>query len=292
MYAITGITGKVGGELARVLLDAGQPVRAIVRDARKGEEWAALGCEIAVAEMQDASALSYAFTGATAVFILPPPEFDPAPGYPEAQSVIGNVVEALTAARPTRALCLSTIGADAVHDNLLSQRTMMEAALRELPLPLTILRPAWFIDNAAWDVTSARETGLIHSFLQPTDKAFPMVAAKDVGRVAAELIQEDWSSIRVVELEGPSRVTPNDLADAFATVLEKPVHAVPVPRESWHELFTSQGMKNPVPRMRMLDGFNEGWIDFKDGGSKAIKGWTTPLDVIAALIADRIDVGP
>jgi len=292
MYAITGISGKVGGELARTLLTAGQPVRAIVRDAKKGEEWAALGCEIAVAEMQDAPALLHAFTGATAVFILPPPEFDPAPGYPEAQSVIDNVVEALTAARPTRALCLSTIGADAVHDNLLSQRTIMEAALRKLPLPLTILRPAWFIDNAAWDVTSARETGLIHSFLQPTDKAFPMVAAKDVGRVAAELIQEDWSSIRVVELEGPSRVKPNDLADAFATVLGKPVRAEPVPRESWHELFTSQGMKNPVPRMRMLDGFNEGWIDFKNNGSKAIKGWTNPLDVIAAMIARRIDVGP
>ena len=45
MYAITGITGKVGGELARTLLDAGQPVRAVVRDARKGEAWAARGCE-------------------------------------------------------------------------------------------------------------------------------------------------------------------------------------------------------------------------------------------------------
>ena len=53
MYAITGITGKVGGELARTLLAAGQPVRAIVRDARKGEEWAALGCELALAEMED-----------------------------------------------------------------------------------------------------------------------------------------------------------------------------------------------------------------------------------------------
>jgi uncharacterized protein YbjT (DUF2867 family) len=115
MYAITGISGKVGGELARTLLSAGQPVRAIVRDARKGEEWDALGCEIAVAEMQDAPALSHAFTGATAVFILPPPEFDPAPGYPEAQSVIDSVVEALTAARPRRALCLSTIGADDNH---------------------------------------------------------------------------------------------------------------------------------------------------------------------------------
>jgi NAD(P)H dehydrogenase (quinone) len=85
MYAITGVTGKVGGELARTLLAAGQPVRAVVRDARKGEAWAALGCELALAEMEDASALTRAFTGATAVFILPPAEFDPEPGYPEAQ---------------------------------------------------------------------------------------------------------------------------------------------------------------------------------------------------------------
>jgi len=285
MYAITGITGKVGGELARTLLAAGQPVRAVVRDARKGEEWAALGCELALATMEDAAALTDAFTGATAVFILPPPEFDPEPGYPEARAVIDSVVQALRAAKPTKVLCLSTIGADAVHDNLLSQRTMMEAALRELPLPLTILRPAWFIDNAAWDVESARKTGLIHSFLLPTDKAFPMVAAKDVGRVAAVLIQEDWTGIRVVELEGPCRVSPNDLADAFASVIGSPVRAVPVPRESWDELFRSQGVRNPKPRIRMLDGFNESWIEFQDRGSKAIKGRTNAAAVIAGLVA-------
>ena len=51
MYAVTGITGKVGGELARSLLAAGKHVRAIVRDARKGERWVALGCELALAEM-------------------------------------------------------------------------------------------------------------------------------------------------------------------------------------------------------------------------------------------------
>jgi NAD(P)H dehydrogenase (quinone) len=285
MYAITGITGKVGGELARTLLAASRPVRAIVRDAKKAKEWAALGCELALAEMEDASALTAAFTGATAVFILPPSEFDPDPAYTGAQEVIDSVVEALTAAKPAKALCLSTIGADAAHDNLLSQRTMMEAALRELPLPLTILRPAWFIDNAAWDLASARETGLIHSFLLPTDKAFPMVAAKDVGRVAADLIQEDWSGVRVVELEGPCRVTPNELADAFASVIGRPVRAVPVPRESWEELFRSQGMTNPEPRMRMLDGFNEGWIEFQDSGSKAIKGRTNAVAVVAALVA-------
>jgi NAD(P)H dehydrogenase (quinone) len=111
--------------------------------------------------------------------------------------VIDGVVEALTKARPARVLCLSTIGADAVHDNLLSQHTMMEAALRKLRLPLTILRPAWFIDNAASDMASACETGVIHTFLQPPGKAFPMVAAKDVGRVAADLIQESETGIRV-----------------------------------------------------------------------------------------------
>jgi len=34
-------------------------------------------------------------------------------------------------------------------------------------------------------------------------------------------------------------------------------------------LFRAQGMANPVPRMRMLDGFNEGWIAFK---SETVKG--------------------
>jgi uncharacterized protein YbjT (DUF2867 family) len=33
MYAVTGIAGKVGGALARTLLAANQPVRAVVRDA-------------------------------------------------------------------------------------------------------------------------------------------------------------------------------------------------------------------------------------------------------------------
>jgi uncharacterized protein YbjT (DUF2867 family) len=129
MYAITGITGKVGGELARTLLAAGQPVRAVVRDAKKGEAWAALGCEVSLAEMADASALTKAFTGATAVFILPPSAFDPKPGYPEAQADINSVVAALTAAQPKKVLCLSTIGGDAVQDNLLSQRTIMEKAV-------------------------------------------------------------------------------------------------------------------------------------------------------------------
>ena len=285
MYAITGITGKVGGAMARALLAAGQAVRAVVRDAKKGEVWAALGCEIALAEMEDKAALTKAFTGATAVFILPPSEFDPKPGYPEAQVVIDSVVAALTAAPPKRVLCLSTIGGDAVHDNLLSQRTKMERAVTALGVPLTILRPGWFIENALWDVPSARDSGVIHAFLQPADKPFPMVATQDVGRVAAELIQEDWSDTRIIELEGPRRVSPSDLASAFANAFGKPVRVETVPRDTWEALFRSQGMKNPMPRIRMLDGFNEGWIEFQGMGGKAIKGRIDVDAVIATLVA-------
>jgi len=284
MYAITGITGKVGGAMARALLAAGQPVRAVVRDAAKGRQWAALGCEVAVAAMEDAAALTQAFEGAAAVFILPPPVFDPEPGYPEAQAVIDCVVTALKAAKPAKIVCLSTIGADAVQDNLLSQRTMMETALSALPMSLTILRPAWFLDNVAWDVSAAREAGLIHSFLVPTGKALPMVAAADVGQVAAALIQQDWSGTRIVELEGPERVSLDDLAAAFAIVLGKPVRAMPVPRETWAGLFRSQGMRNPQPRMRMLDGFNEGWIAFADE-TRTIKGTISAAALVAALVA-------
>jgi hypothetical protein len=64
------------------------------------------------------------------------------------------------------------------------------------------------------------QAGLIHSVLQPMDKALPMVAAKDAGRVAAD------------------------------------------------------------------DGFNEGWIEFQDIGSHAVKGRTDAVAVIAALVAN------
>lgn len=58
-----------------------------------------------------------------------------------------------------------------------------------------------------------------------------------------------------------------------------------VPRENWEGLFRAQGMANPLPRMRMLDGFNEGWIEFRDHGRLAVKGNTPLVEVITALVA-------
>ncbi|MDB5774062.1 MAG: NmrA-like protein [Herbaspirillum sp.] len=285
MYAITGITGKVGGALAKTLLAADQPVRAVVRDAAKGQAWATLGCEVALAEMEDAASLAAAFQGADAVFILPPSEFDPMPGFPEALSVINAVRTAIVSARPGKVVCLSTIGAHATQSNLLTQRTLMEQALGGLSMPVTFLRPGWFMENAMWDVGPARNDGVIQSFLQPLDKPVPMVATADVGRVAAGLLQQHWRGARIIELDGPRRVSPNDIAACFAKILGHPVRAEAVPRETWGALFRSQGMRDPIPRIQMLDGFNEGWIKFEGSDAEVIKGRVDLEIVLRELVA-------
>jgi len=284
MYAVMGITGQVGSVIGRTLLAAKQPVRAVVRDVGKGQVWVDRGCEIALANIEDTASLTTAFRGAEGVFILVPPNFDPAPEFPEARAIAPALRTALKAARPARVVYLSTIGAQASQSNLLTQHTIIEATFSELPMPITFLRPAWFLENSSWDVGPAREQGVIPSFLQPLDKAVPMVATSDIGRVAAALIQETWSGHRVVELEGPQRVTPNEIAATFTKLLASSVRMEVVPRKSWEALFKSQGMKNPIPRIRMLDGFNEGWIEFERGEAGSQKGSESLESVLKVLI--------
>jgi uncharacterized protein YbjT (DUF2867 family) len=290
MIAVTGITGNVGSAVGQNLLSAKQPVRAVLRDARKAQPWAESGCEIAIADIGDASTLTAAFAGAQAVFVLIPPVFDPSPGFPEARATAATLKSAIEAAAPGRVVYLSTIGAQATQTNLLMQHTLVENALRELSLPITFLRPGWFMENCSWDVAPARERGVIPSFLQPLDKPVPMVATADIGQVAAELLQETWNGHRVVELEGPKRVTPNEIAATFSGLLGRSVSMELVPRETWEPLFRSQGMKNPEPRIRMLDGFNEGWIDF-EGGEAGIRRGSVALKTVLKTLIDRQKAG-
>jgi uncharacterized protein YbjT (DUF2867 family) len=288
MYAITGVTGKVGGATARALLAAGQSVRAVVRNVDKGQVWRNLGCEVALATIEDGASLSVAFQRAEAVFVLVPPNFDPSPEFSEAQEIGKALHSALAAARPKRVIYLSTIGAQAREMNLLTQHSIIEKAIGNLPIPITFLRPAWFMENCRWDVAPARETGVVPSFLQPLDKPVPMVATADIGKLAAGLLQEKWDGHRVIELEGPTRVTPNQIATILAKLLGKPVRMKVVPRESWDALFRSQGTKNPVPRIRMLDGFNESWIEFERGKPGSRKGSTSLEAVLKSVIEEEL----
>jgi len=285
MYAVTGITGQVGGGVARALLDASLSVRAVVRDAAKGVAWKKRGCEVALAEMNDAPALTAAFTRVNGAFVLLPSNFNPMPGFPEIRAIITALTTAIEAAKPPKVVCLSTIGAQATQPNLLNQLGLVEQALGALPAPVCFLRAAWFMENAAWDVAPARDLGVVPSFLQPLDKPVPMVATTDIGHLAAALLQETWTGCRVVELEGPRRITPHQIGETFTKIFGRPVRMEAVPRDTWEGLFASQGTKNPLPRAQMLDGFNAGWIEFENGEQGSRKGQTGIETVLRQLAA-------
>jgi NAD(P)H dehydrogenase (quinone) len=283
MFAITGVTGKVGGAVARSLLAQGHKIRAVVRDAGKGRSWSAQGCDVSIASVEDATSLTKAFYGVEGVFLMTPPNYDPEPGFPETHRAAAAIRQAIESSRPGKVVFLSTVGAHVAEHNLLNNSRITEDMLRTTSIPTAFLRAAWFMENAAWDVEAARK-GVIPSFLQPLDHRIPMVAAGDIARTAAELLGEAWTGVRIVELEGPRRYSANDIAAGFAVALQRPVQAEVVPHDQWETLFRSQGMKQPTPRIRMIDGFNEGWIDFESGEANSRKERTTLESVLRSLV--------
>ena len=285
MYAITGITGKVGGNVACTLLAAGLPVRAVVRDAGKGRPWVEKNCEVAIASIDDADGLTKAFSGVDGVFLMTPPDFDPEPGFPKTHEAIAAVKAAISAAQPAKVVFLSTVGAQVAEFSLLNNSKITEEGLRSASVPVAFLRAAWFMENSSWDVEAAR-AGVVRSFLQPLDHPIPMVATADIGSTAANLLRESWAGLRIVELEGPRRYSANNIAAGFAEALGRAVRMEPVPRDTWESLFRSQGMKHPLARIRMIDGFNEGWIDFEGDGTEHRSGQIQLEAVLRHLVAE------
>src|SRR5207248_11071712 len=104
-------------------------VRAVVRDAGKGQAWAGRRCEVALATIEEAVCLAAAVQGTEGVFVLVPPNFDPRPDFPEAQAIGVALRSALETARPARVVYLSMIGAQARQPTFLSQHSIIERAL-------------------------------------------------------------------------------------------------------------------------------------------------------------------
>ena len=283
MFAITGITGQVGAQVAEALLADGKRVRAIVRDADKGAPWVARGCELAVvADATDHAALAQAMWGTLGVFLMNPPNYDPEAGFPDTRRVAEAYARAVAQARPGCVVALSSVGAQVERFNLLNNAGILEATLAGTGVPSTFLRPAWFMENAQWDVAAAR-AGTIESFLQPPGRAIDMVSVRDIGRAGADLLREHWEGNRTVELRGPRPVSPDDIAAGFAAALGRSVAVLTVPRKDWEARLRAEGMRNPEARIAMLDGFNEGWLDFAKDGAEQRRGIVDATTVLATL---------
>ncbi len=288
MFTILGITGNVGGSVAKTLLDAGKKVRGIVRDKAKAAHWAKQGVELVTGDISDTESLVKAMQGCEGVFVMNPPNFAPKPGFPEAMASLSNIHAALAKASPPKAVYLSSIGAQ--HDRglgLITQSHMLEEIMGKLPIANAFIRAAWFLENYQWDVPSARESGQIDAYLEPVTHEFPMVATQDIGELAAKTLLENWKGNRVLELEGPKRYSPLDAAKAFSKILGREVNARSIPRSQWQEKFVAQGMPvdSTSARIEMVEGFNSGWIDFEGSEAEHFKGRVTIEQVIKSLIA-------
>jgi len=215
-----------------------------------------------------------------------PPYFAPSPDFREPRAVISALHAALHEAQPEGVVYLSSIGAQQTSGiGLITVLHLLEESLDTLPVPTAALRAGWFMENSAWDVAPAREQSKLYSFLQPLDHSFALVATDDIGQAGAQTLLEDSAGHRRIEVAGPRRYSPNDIAAAFSAALGKPIEGVMVPRDTWKATFVAQGTQEErtLPRIEMLDAFNSGWIDFGVPSTEKFTGTTELETVIRAL---------
>jgi len=281
MFAVMGITGNVGGALANTLLQHGKKVRGIVRDDSKAQVWKDKGIEVVTANYDDR--LIAAFTDVEGVFCMIPPDLLPAPGFPDSIARIGAIKKAVLAAKPPRAVFLSSIGGDKTSGlGIVTPAHLLEEELSSTGVPSAFLRPGSFMENILHSIPAARTTGMYFSFYQPLERPNPLVATGDVGRIGAETLLQGWQGNRFIEISGPTYYSPNDVAAALEKALDRPVIGVAVPRETWVDTLAQHGM--PADRsgayIEMTDSFNSRWIDFGVPGTEHVKG---TIDLVTAV---------
>ncbi len=268
----------------KALLDAGERVRAVVRNKAKGAQWSAKGTDVALATIDDASALQKAFSGVDGVFVMAPTWIEANDIFVETRNAAKALGEALRGAKVPKVVLLSAIGAQHSHGTGAALKLhALEVAFADLPV--TSIRAAYFMENYAGVTAHARDSGVFPSLLQPLDRAIPMVSVTDVGRLVADTLRESWSGQRVIEFEGPQRYAPSDVATALTDILGRSVKAEALPRScTGDQAFRSLGFTVDSSKAvaEMLHGFNS-WIDFEKPEA-TVHGTTSLRAALATLV--------
>lgn len=288
MYVVTGVTGRTGAVAAQALLDAGESVRVVIRDKTQGGRWATMGAEVAVADLSDKQALTEAFSGAQGAYLVSPPGYHLPDMFEQAKTTANSLAEAISAARLPKLVLLSSVGADQPSGaGIIATNRMTEQRLRQLDIPLTFLRAGYFMENWGRVIESVLAQGILPSFLAPLDRAIPMVATMDIGRVAAQALLEHWTGVRTIALEGPIAYSPNDIARLLAQALQRPVRAVAVEESAWADVLAQSGFSAPAVAgfIEMNQALNSGHITFDSDTHVNRKKGTIPFEHIAASLA-------
>lgn len=224
MYVITGATGNTGKIVADTLLAKGQKVRVIGRSAEKLQPFVSQGAEAFVGSVEDAAAMTRAFTGARAVYAMIPPDMA-SKDFRAAQDRISDALAAaLETAGVTHAVTLSSVGADkpARTGPVVGLHNLEEKLNRIANLNVLHLRAGYFMENLLAQIGVIRSMGMTAGPLKG-DLPVAIIATRDIGAAAATALEKlDFSGKQTRELLGQRDVSMRECAEIIGKAIGKP----------------------------------------------------------------------
>ena len=211
---VSNANGKVGQEVVKALMAAGENVRIGARDiARAGKEFP--GAEIVELDFARPETVATAVAGARAVFSAAP--------YPLLPHAELGLIEAAKAAGVRQFVKLSALG---VETNPASPHSIVEAALAKSGLAWTVLRPTFFMQNYSTMSVGSIKAGAIYE--PAADGASSFIDARDIADVAVVALTKPGHEGKAYALTGPAPLTRADVADAVSKVSGREVKYVAV----------------------------------------------------------------
>jgi uncharacterized protein YbjT (DUF2867 family) len=220
MYVILGGSGNTGSIIADLLLSKGKKVRVVGRDAGRLQRFARQGAEVFTGDVSDAAALTKAFKGARAAYLMLPPITSR-----EAQERESDAIaQAVTESGLRYAVHLSSYGAHVPEGT--GPVTGLHSSEQKLNAiggsNVLHLRAAYFMENNLAAISMIQGMGIFGHALLP-DLKLPMMATRDVGDYAAQrLLDLDFSGKQTRELLGERDLSMSEATAIIARAIGKP----------------------------------------------------------------------
>ena len=280
MYVILGATGHTGSAAAKALLQQGQKVRAVGRDAAKLATLEALGAETVAADMNDPEALGKILAGAGAAYLMVPPQVKADDFLAAADRISSAVTRAVKASGVSHVVLLSSIAAErsektgpilAVH--------AFEEKLKQVPaLSALFLRPTLFMENFLMMIPLIQSMGFLAGGVKG-DRKMAMIAARDIGEYAAKtLLALDFTGVTARELLGERDLSNEEVAQAIGTGIGRKLSYQRFPAFMVEQGMKQMGLPKKTASLmsELNDAINDGLVAPSETRSAAN---TTPTSI-------------
>jgi uncharacterized protein YbjT (DUF2867 family) len=238
---VTGATGKQGGAVTKHLVSSGWTVRALTRtpDGEKANALRQQGVEIIGGNLDDTKSLEKATDGVYGVFSVQnfwEHGFD------------GEVRQGKNLARVSRGaevkhFIYSSVGGAERKSGIphFESKWLIEANIRFVGLPHTIIRPVSFMENYLRNRDEIL-SGVFAAANRP-DKPLQLVAVDDIGATVAKAFDQPKKFLdEEFELAGDEH-TPAQMAEIFSKVIGRPVKFVRTSLEELRGRLGEEGVK-------------------------------------------------